>query len=146
MNLIQEDSEEVKCFTDMLKVAEWLGISIADYNWHLSGIELNQSLRGLEDPCWFTGTEFSEYVGVHRPQFVWAVLSAFPPASKPFLSNLPYADGNSSIWKATPRKQLESSLFEIVSWDSSATLYIGLPDALGQNLLKKAPGIRILGE
>lgn len=73
-------------------------------------------------------------------------MSAFPSGTEPRLSEAPYAGGNSDFWKGIPKKQWTDSLFEIVCWDSSATLWIGLPDKLGMKVLKNAPGIMDLDE
>lgn len=77
-------------------------------------------------------------------QFDWAVISAFRKGTSPFLDVRPYADGNTDFWNGKAHKQLKNALFEIVCWDSSATLFIDLPKNLSEKLLKNAPGIRKL--
>jgi hypothetical protein len=144
MNLVQENTELVNYHTNLLDVESWLEIKIEDYSWHLSDIEIFPRWEGLTDPCWIKGTDLSTYLLQLNRQFIWAVLSAFPIETEPFLSEIPYAEGNSSLWAGAPSKQLASALFEIVCWDSSATLFIGLPQNLEKNLLKNAPGIKYL--
>ena len=79
-------------------------------------------------------------------QFVWSVVSAFPKGADPFTTEIPYADGNPKFWEGAPEKQLKNSLFEIVCWDSSATLFIGLSNELSNKLLSNAPGIKDLNK
>lgn len=100
----------------------------------------------MEDPRWVTGRELKLKINEFDYQFVWAVISAFPLGTQPRLSKKPYADGNPDFWKGIPEKQLKDSLFEIICWDSSATLWIGLPEELGLKVLKNAPGIAYLNE
>lgn len=141
MNLIQANTEYVKWYTNLRNVAKWLNIGIDDYSWHMSDLEIYPHWEGFSDPCWRTGKELRKYVEEHNPQFIWAVLSTFPKDCKPFLSHKPYADMNPDFWTGTPQKQLEDSLFEIVCFDSSCTLFIGLPENLSRNLINNAPGI-----
>jgi hypothetical protein len=144
MNYIQENTPEVKFYTSLKDVARWLEIRLDDYDWHFSDTE--SEWVGLTDPAWVHGQELSEKILEHDYQFVWSVISAFPKGTAPLLTEKPYADGNSTFWRGSPKKQIESSLFEIVCWDSSATLFIGLPEQLSQALLKNAPGIKDLDE
>ena len=146
MNLIQENTEEVKWYTNLLDVAKWLEIEIDDFSWHMSDLEFYPHWEELSDPCWITGKELRKYVEDHNPQFIWAVLSAFPKDFKPFLSDKPHADMNPTFWTGIPQKQLDNSLFEIVCWDNSCTLFIELPDHLSKNLIKNAPGIQDLNK
>jgi hypothetical protein len=45
--------------------------------------------------------------------------------------DLPYADGNPALWKGSPKVQLKEAVFEIVCFDSGATLLIGAPGEIG---------------
>jgi hypothetical protein len=144
MNLIQENTKDVKWFTSMREVEKWMEINFEDYDWHFSDVE--SEWTPLEDPRWVTGRELKLKINEFDYQFVWAVISAFPLGTQPRLSKKPYADGNPDFWKGIPEKQLKDSLFEIICWDSSATLWIGLPEELGLKVLKNAPGIAYLNE
>ncbi|MFK7784319.1 MAG: hypothetical protein AB8B56_04335 [Crocinitomicaceae bacterium] len=139
MNLIQENTKEVEFFTSLRDVERWLEINLEDYDWHLS--DTNVSFIQMTDPIWLTGNELKSKIMEYDYQFVWAVISAFPNGTEPTLSDTPYADGNPDFWHGIPKKQLADSLFEIVCWDSSATLFIDLPEVLGNRTLKNAPGI-----
>lgn len=143
MNLIQENTPGVDWYTNLNDVFGWLDISPELYDWHFANID--GGWAGLnEDPIWITGEKLKEKLSGKNDQFIWAVISAFPKGSKPLKSEEPYADGNSRFWKGSPEKQLIDSLFEIVCWDSSATLFIGLPEKLGFTLVNNAPGVRDL--
>ncbi|WP_236696674.1 hypothetical protein [Rhodopirellula islandica] len=84
---------------------------------------------------------------LNRPQFVWSVLSALP-ASADFdptiLDSVPYADGNADLWHGSPRPQFSDASFEIVCWDSSATLLIGASDDVANAFLAAYPDARNL--
>ena len=144
MNLIQENTSEVEFFTSMRDVEKWMEINLEDYDWHFSDID--GGWDSINDPKWVTGKELNSKIAEYDYQFVWAVISAYPLGTQPRLSDLPFADGNPAFWTGVPEKQLTDSLFEIVCWDSSATLFIGLSDELGQKVLKNAPGIMDLDE
>jgi len=128
----------------MNDVTRWLEIDLKDYDWHISDIE--GAWSELDDPSWLRGEELSTKLKEFDCQFVWAVISAFPKGTEPFTTDKPYADGNPRFWEGEPEKQLQDSLFEIVCWDSSATLFIGLPNDLGEKLVANAPGIKDLNK
>ncbi len=144
MNLIQENAKEVEFFTSLRDIEKWMEINMEDYDWHFADVD--GGWAPLESPRWVTGKELRSKITEFDYQFVWAVISAYPSGTEVKLSEIPYADGNPEFWIGSPKKQLDDSLFEIVCWDSSATLFIDLPDQLGQNILKNAPGIKNLDE
>ena len=141
-NYIQENTSEVDFYTSMNDVARWLEIDLKDYDWHIADIE--GAWPDLEDPSWLYGEELAKKLAEFDYQFVWSVISAFPKGTQPFTTDKPFAEGNLEFWEGEPEKQLKDSLFEIVCWDSSATLFIGLPDHLGKKLVANAPSIRNL--
>ncbi|WP_459211937.1 hypothetical protein [Aquimarina rhabdastrellae] len=143
MNLILENTREVEYYTSLKIIEKWMEIELSDYDWHFSDIEGGW---GIQDPSWITGQELKSKIHEYDYQFVWAVISAYPLGTKPKLNPNPYADGNPDFWTASAQKQLEDALFEIVCWDGSATLFIGLPDELGVKICKNAPGIKNLDE
>lgn len=75
-------------------------------------------------------------------QIIWAVLSAFKKEPKEIGELIPFADGNSELWKGSPKPQLKSAIFEIVCWDSSSTLFIGVSDEIGKDLILSYPDIK----
>ncbi len=144
MNFIQEKAKGIRFYTGMKDVEQWLQIKLKDFDWHISDID--GGWKEIKDPCWVKGEVLEEKLSEYDYQFVWAVFSAFPKNTMPFLSEIPYADGNEELWKVTPEKQLKMALFEIVCWGSSATLFIGLSELLSQNLQKNASGIKDLNK
>jgi len=144
VNLIQEKTRDVRFFTSLRDVEHWLCIHLEDYDWHVSDIE--GGWNELNDPSWITGDALAAKIGEFDYQFSWAVISAFPKGTKPVLSDEPFADGNSTFWEGVPKVQMEGALFEIVCWDSSATLFIGLPEELATRVVNNAPGVRNLDE
>lgn len=142
MNLIQYRSSNVKFFTSMLDVENWMEISLDDFDWHMSPTE--GGWKNLNNSIWITGLELKNKLEKYDHQFIWSVFSAYPKGTKPFTSDIPYADDNPDFWKGSPSKQLSDSLFEIVCWDSSATLFIGLSEEQAKCVIKNAPGIQDL--
>ena len=144
MNYIQENTSKVDFYTSLKDVARWLEIELKDYDWHISDIE--GAWPELDDPSWVLGEVLAAKLEEFDYQFVWSVVSAFPKGADPFTTEIPYADGNPKFWEGVPEKQLKNSLFEIVCWDSSATLFIGLSNELSNKLLSNAPGIKDLNK
>ena len=142
MNYIQENTNGVNFYTSLKDVSRWLEIDLNDYDWHMSDIE--GAWPELADPSWILGQDLSDKLNEFDYQFVWAVCSAFKKGTNALVTDEPFADGNAEFWTGRPLKQLEESLFEIVCWDSSATLFIGLPEYLAERLLRNAPGIKDL--
>lgn len=128
----------------MRDVARWLEIKLEDYDWHISDIE--GAWPELNDPSWVRGEDLALKLKAFDYQFVWAVISAFPKGTEPFTTGQPYAEGNLDFWEGEPEKQLENAYFEIVCWDSSVTLFIGLPDNLGRKLVANAPCVKNLNK
>lgn len=141
MNLIQENSDEVQYFTILRDVEKWMELDFEDYDWHFAEVEANW---GSEDaPFWISGEELkSRFFGTNC-QFFWAVISAFPKSTPPRLYQDVFAE-SPHFWEGTPKKQIKESLFELVCWDSSATIWIGLSDELAERVLKNAPGVEDL--
>ena len=77
-------------------------------------------------------------------QFIWLVLSAFPLGKRIEVPHEPCADGNPRYW-AEPelRPQLAGANFEIVSWDSSATLLVGVPEKFGNAFMNYFPQAKL---
>ncbi|GLT16835.1 hypothetical protein GCM10007938_06120 [Vibrio zhanjiangensis] len=142
MNYIQINAKEAAFYTSLRDVAKWLEIDLRDYDWHISDIE--GAWYELDDPSWISGKDLAAKIKEFDYQFVWAVISAFPIGTEPFTTNIPYADGNPTFWEGEPQKQISNSLFEIVCWDSSATLFIGMQNDLEEKLLVNAPSLKKL--
>ncbi len=144
MNYIQENDSSIAYCTYLSEVFKYLELKPEDYDWHFSDVEVNSGWLDLGDPFWITGQQLASRLAKNNYQFFWAVISAFPKGTTPFTSEAPYADGNPDFWTGNAKKQLKESLFEIVCWDSCATLFIELPADLSKNLLRNSPAVKLL--
>ena len=145
MNLVLENPEQVAWYTDMAAILRAMGVDPKDYNWYLSDIDANGTMPLPEEgDGWVTGDALAELLS--KPiQFVWGVFSAFPPGVRVEVSRAPVADGNRNLWyppEASP--QLPGACFEVVCWDSSATLLIGISQEQAAEFLRAFPGATLL--
>lgn len=148
MNLILERSHRVPFYTDMRVVFEAAGLRASAFDWYLSDVETNY--RGNDfsnDDRWISGIELEYFLYAHTVQFIWAVFSAFPIGYRREVTEAPYVDNNPLYWQGVEvSPQLSDSLFEIVCWDSSATILIGLPDDAEKRFTHVYPETRSLTE
>ena len=146
MNLILEKTDQVPFFTNMALVFNALGISAADYDWYVSDIETNCSVPVFsQNNRWISGRELQEFLNNSDVQFIWAVFSAVPKGVHFIVETPPYSHDNPSYWREEDvQPQLEGALFEIVCWDSSATILIGLPAAAEASFIRAFPDTRPL--
>jgi len=145
-NLILEETDQVRCYTDMRDVFEAANIAPQDYDWYVSDIETNWNPPGFSpDDQWFTGEELAAILHAYEVQFIWAVFSAVPKGLRPTPVPTPYVEDNLRYWNGTESgPQLESALFEIVCWDSSGTILINLPAHAINSFLKRYPDAKPL--
>lgn len=147
MNLILEKSKRVPYYTDLRTIIRALGVSAANYDWYVSDLNFmgfSQDTFSQADR-WVTGEELESFIEENEVQFCWGVFSAIGKGVRFEVCNPPYADGNAEFWtKQNVRPQLKTALFEIVCWDSGATLLIGLPPALANSFLSIYPEARNL--
>lgn len=145
MNYILENTNQVRCFTDMREVFEAANIAPQDYDWYVSDVEANGAPRESLPFGWVTGDVLASFVKVHEVQFEWAVFSAVPKGFRSRPSSDPYADGNPNFWVGEgPMPQLHGAIFEIVCWDSSATILINFPPEAARSFSAKFPDTRPL--
>jgi len=127
--------------TDLRLVFEAFGGRQREFDWLLTDLELNRYPPGLayrpesrsSDARWLSGTELSEIVNTQDIQFIWGVLSGFPPGiavDAVKRDTYPYADGNRALWAPNVSIQHPLAEVEIVCWDSSATLLLSRDDDL----------------
>jgi len=130
MNLILENTTQVRFFTDMRKVFAAAEIAPQDYDWYVSDIETNFTPEGFSaGDQWMRGEELASLISTYDIQFIWAVFSAVPKGSRPTVSEPPYVEGNPDYWNGRDlAPQLNGALFEIACWDSSATILINLSE------------------
>lgn len=130
MNLILETTDSVRIFTFPAPMLHALGVQATSYDWFVSDLETNRAVPRLSgNDEWLTGEALQAILDGPEVQFIWGVLSAVPKGMRPPVEVAPFADGNPTFWRAGElRPQLPSAVFEIVCWDSSATLLIGLSE------------------
>ena len=138
-------------FTDLRLVFRAIGDRQQEFNWLIT--DLDYGWLGLHEddeqppfagtePHWRTGDELTRQVGQKEMQFVWAVLSGFPPKVSLDLDRLevvPYADGNGEFWVDEPRIQHPLADIEIVCWDSSSTLLLCRDRSVGGSFRRYFP-------
>ena len=145
MNLILETSESVPFHTDMRSTLKALGVDASAYDWFVSDVETNVAVptHHLND-VWVSGEELSQLL-MGDIQFIWAVFSAVPRGTRFSVPVPPCADGNSTFWQPPEvRPQLDGACFEIVCWDSSATILVGLSMDHAQRFLATYPEAKAL--
>ncbi len=128
VNLIVEKSERVRYYTDIAETLAAMNVRAEDYDWYVSDMDTNFPASDLgNDDRWVTGQELARVLRAENSQFTWGVFSAVLPGQRPAITVRPCADGNPDFWNGTDIvPQLPEALFEIVCWDGSATLLIGL--------------------
>lgn len=146
MNLILEDCQQVPYFTNMRWVLDALGLNASEFDWFVSDIEHMGGDAFRTEDHWISGAELERVLRHNDIQFVWAVFSAIPKdGSRPPVHAPPYADGNASFWTyPSVRPQLSGAAFEIVCWDSSAIILVGLPDEAARRFCQRFPGAKAL--
>ena len=133
MNLILEKTKQVKFFTNMREVFVALDIGCSDYDWYVSDLETN-GYPVAEG--WHSGEELEITINQNDIQFIWAVFSAFPRGMRTEVKDQPYVYDNPTYWNGSePTPQLKGAAFEIVCWDSSATILIGIQPKLANNFM-----------
>ncbi|PJZ76315.1 hypothetical protein [Leptospira neocaledonica] len=146
MNLILEKSRYVRFYTDLSPLFSAIP-DLMEYTYFVSDLEHN----GCEDPRFqnsdfaISGTDLYEIVKEKEIQFIWGVFSAFKFSlniTEPF----PSADGNPSFWQGIPKPQAKGAEFEIVCWDSSYTLFIGVSEEIANSLKTLYPDIKNLDQ
>ena len=83
--------------------------------------------------CWISGKQLTEMVNEENFQWIWGVLSAFPPnisLEEVLKYQLPEADGYSGFWKNPISIQHPLAEIELVAWDSSLTILISKKDTI----------------
>lgn len=129
MNLLLERSEQVAWHTDMAAVLRAMGVDPTLFDWFVSDVETNVPvpLFGRGD-AWIAGDELAAVL-IQPIQFIWAVFCAFPIGVRVAIERAPFADCNPAFWRAPgPAPQLPGACFEVVCWDSSATILVGVSE------------------
>lgn len=139
MNIILEKSKHIQYYGYINDVFTVLTGVCESYDWYISNIEVNGSSPWGDDvrEVFISGIELQKILSENKIQFIWAVFSAVPIGSIPLVNEPPFADGNGSYWQGSPQPRLKSAVFEIVCWDSSLYLLIGVPEIISTMFLQK---------
>lgn len=143
METLLEGDCEMAYFTDLRLVFRAIGDRQRDFNWLVTDLECNWlKVRDGQSaplpkagPYWLNGNELSRLVAEYEIQFVWAVLSGFPPGVTLDLDRLavvPYADGNAGFWVEEPQIQHPLAEVEIACWDATSTLLLCRDCSIGE--------------
>lgn len=141
MNLLIEDPDSMPFYTDMRAVLKAMGVEAGSYDWFVSDVDVPAF---AECDGWLTGDELFRLLA-NDIQFDWAVFSAMPPGTRFDVFLPPSADGNPRFWHPPDiQPQLQGACFEIVCWDSSATLFIGISAQQAERVIAAYPGAKPL--
>jgi hypothetical protein len=140
MNLLLEYSDRVPFYTDMRATLKAIDVEASAYDWFVSDVETNVPVPVLgAGDIWITGDELSRLLA-DDIQFIWAVFSAVPRGIRFDVLSPPGADGNPKFWQSPDvQPQLPGSCFEVVCWDSSATVLVGLSPQQAERFLATYP-------
>ena len=148
INLILENSKFVRGYTYLrqafIEIPEFTGLSYVISGYEITG--WTDAPVDRSSPLFISGSDLLARLSCHphEPQFIWAVLSGFLPGQVPEITCLPNPDGNPRYWQSPLDPEIPGATLEIVAWDSSCTLFIGLSMAVAQKLSKLYPDIRNL--
>jgi len=148
-NLILEKSKYIKYYTYLKRTFANIE-EFRDIKWLISGIKTNLLIPGLnlDEDIEIIGSDLLEKINgmEHEPQWIWAVLSGFKKNQTIQKFCSPLADGNSRYWKSGVTPEMPCAITEIVCWDSSCTLFIGIDDGVAEKLYNLYPDIMDLDE
>jgi hypothetical protein len=142
MNLVLEPPAPVAYFTDMRKTLRDAGIEPNDLDWYISDLETNLHVPELGNgDLWIQGSALARVLETPGLQFIWAVFSAFAVGEGgKEVESPPVADGNGRYWRPPETvPQLEGARIEVVCWDSSATVLVGLSEEQATRYLAANP-------
>lgn len=133
MNLILEDSNQVKGHTNLAAVFLPFRDEVKQYNWLISDYEVCPSALFNSDIVWLTGEEILYLVENNNIQFIWGIISAFHKNFKLDLDNIsiiPVAEEHKTLWSNNPSIQHPESCIEIICWDSTSTIILSNEDTI----------------
>lgn len=147
MNLLLESTDAVPYFTDVGSTLRSLGVSASEFDWYVSDIETNIVGDGIpQADGWMNGPELAHCLAQPNLQFIWGVFSAFPRGMRVDVPRPPAANGNAQLWRddSPLSPQLDGALFELVCWDSSATILVGVTAEQADSYRAAHPQARLL--
>ncbi len=141
------NEKDEKLYTYLPKLFDAIGNAQLNYNWLVTDCFCNISNpveRETEEKgwCWISGAELTELVSQMHIQWIFAVLSAFPPDVPPeevLRHPLPFADCNPSFWHNPVSIQHPLAVMEIVPWDASRVLFFSREKAYMEGFMRAYP-------
>ena len=134
MTLILENTNQMEFQMDLYAIIKPFEEEFSELNWLLTNLDYSildydqkgniDKLNKESDRITFSGTELLEVVKNRKIQFIWSVFCGFRneiPELKP--SELPWADMNRDIWTKPDQFLLKESEIEIISFDSTSTIF-----------------------
>ncbi len=139
MNILLENSKHLEYYGFMTDIFNVLDGICEKYDWYISDIETNCKPPDEinKSQVFIEGNKLKKLVYENEIQFVWAVFSALPKGIRPLVKEIPFADGNPAFWEGSPKPQLNGAAFEIVCWDTSLFLLIGVSDIIAKSFMSK---------
>jgi hypothetical protein len=150
METLLEGRSRMPFYTDLRMVFRAIEGRQQDFNWLITNLDFLGHNVDYDRPPpfsddlvhWMSGETLTRIVDDYDMQFVWAVLSGFPPAIELDPQSLevePFANGNRSLWSANPQIQHPQAEIEVVCWDSSATLLLCHDRSIGDGFRRFFP-------
>lgn len=134
-------------FTFLKNIFLFIRNAQIEYNWLITAYECypeNKSYAEMlsKEYCWISGKQLTEMVNEENFQWIWGVLSAFPPnisLEEVLKYQLPEADGYSGFWKNPISIQHPLAEIELVAWDGSLTILISKKDTIIEEFQRNSP-------
>lgn len=143
MNAILINSRQIPFYTDLKLVFESINNIQSEYNWLLTGLELNwipddlleyvkQNLAFEENgygntKLWMTGEQLTRLVHRYEIQFIWGMLMGFEKSEAVDVGALAmqfYSNAYEGWWQLESTMQHPKAKIEIICWDSTLTLFL----------------------
>ena len=126
---ILDDGE--KYYTHMRKIFDALGNAQTKYNWLITDCECCSTSSDIVELlsgeyCWISGEKLTSIVNQEDFQWIWAVLSGFEKnisIDQVLQHPLPYANEYTGFWDNPISMQHPLATIEIVTCDSTLTLF-----------------------
>ncbi|MBC1253510.1 hypothetical protein HB956_12520 [Listeria welshimeri] len=133
-------------FTNMSEVFNLLPVEELNCMWLVSSYECNiypfEPIPFEKEYVWMKGTELKEILNQEEVMFIWGNFTSYPSNTK--LKDIlkypiPFADGNSDLWKKDVHLSNPLSNTELISWDSSIFLALSKNTTLIEELKDNYP-------
>ena len=140
MNTLLEGPNRIKYQGNLSWVFRALGERQCEFNWLLTDLEciglpenLPYNPRYGNNKLWLSGKDLTEIVDFGHVQFIWGVLSGFPPNVELDLERLkpyPISEANRNLWRPNVQIQHPLAEVEIIFWDGYTTILLSRDEDL----------------